>query len=295
MRIIGLDNTTIDGAILPLVDIIVPIFNAFTDVRACLAALDSCGLPEGISIWLMDDASGDPSIAKLLQDFQNSSEILVHLIRQPRNLGFVGNVNDALARTQNDVVLLNSDTRVTQGWLQAIMLSAARHPKAASITPFSNNAEICSFPALCVSNPVPENLALLAVACENAAPNEIELPTGVGFCMYMRRAAINQIGNFDAATFGKGYGEENDWCVRAKAWGWTNLLCNRAYVAHVGGRSFASVPDVDFALQAKRGNGKRLLARYPHYDIDVQRFIAADPPRAVRAALRAALDRLGGD
>jgi GT2 family glycosyltransferase len=271
------------------VDIIVPIFNAEADVRACLAALDSSGLPQTCTVWLMDDASSDPAISKILQDFQRSSDLATQLIRQPNNLGFVGNVNDALLRTRNDVVLLNSDTLVTKGWLQALLQSAERHAKAASITPFSNNAEICSFPELCVNHPVPGNLSALAQACENTAANEVELPTGVGFCMYMRRAAIAQIGLFDAATFGLGYGEENDWCVRARAWGWANLLCNRAYVAHVGGRSFACV---DAAQQAKRGNGKRLLARYPHYDIEVQRFIAADPVAGARAALQASLDSL---
>jgi len=274
------------------VDIIIPIFNAPAEVQACLTALESAGLPEGCAVWLMDDASFDPAIAPILQNFKRSSALQVHVVRQPKNLGFVGNVNDALRRTDADAILLNSDTLVTQGWLHAMLSSAERHLKAASITPFSNNAEICSFPALCVNHPVPSNLALLAKACEMSAPDEVELPTGVGFCMYMRRAAIAQIGAFDAATFGLGYGEENDWCVRAKAWGWTNLLCNRAFVAHVGGRSFACVADVDAAQQAKRGNGKRLLARYPHYDVDVQQFIKADPVANVRSALQKALDAL---
>lgn len=277
---------------MPPVDIIVPIFNAPADVRACLAALESSGLPLGCVVWLMDDASSDPEIAKTLKDFQRGSDLATELIRQPKNLGFVGNVNDALSRTRNDVVLLNSDTLVTKGWLQALLQSAERHPKAASITPFSNNAEICSFPALCVNHPVPGNLVELAQACEIAAPNEVELPTGVGFCMYMRRAAIVQIGMFDVATFGLGYGEENDWCVRAKAWGWTNLLCNRAFVAHVGGRSFACVSDVDAAQQSKRGNGKRLLARYPNYDVEVQQFIEADPAAGARSTLQSAIDSL---
>lgn len=277
---------------MPPVDIIVPIFNAPADVRTCLAALDSSDLPQNCTVWLMDDASSDPATALSLQDFQRGTDSATQLVRQPKNLGFVGNVNDALLRTRNDVVLLNSDTLVTKGWLQALLHTAERHPRAASITPFSNNAEICSFPALCVNHPVPHNLTELAQACEIAAPNEVELPTGVGFCMYMRRAAIAHIGLFDAATFGKGYGEENDWCVRAKAWGWTNLLCNRAFVAHVGGRSFACVADVNAAQLAKHANGKRLLARYPHYDIDVQRFIAADPVAAARAALQTALASL---
>ena len=42
----------------------------------------------------------------------------------------------------------------------------------------------------------------------------------------------------DAVTFGKGYGEENDLCMRARARGWRHVLAADVYVHHVGGRSF---------------------------------------------------------
>jgi GT2 family glycosyltransferase len=73
--------------------------------------------------------------------------------------------------------------------------------------------------------------------------------------MLVRRAALDAVGDFDAATFGAGYGEENDFCLRAHAHGWRNVLCDDAYVAHVGGQSFAALG------QAPGGENLRRLVR----------------------------------
>ena len=102
-------------------------------------------------------------------------------------------------------------------------------------------------------------------------PTYPDLPTGVGFCMFIRRSAIDALGTFDLA-FGAGYGEENDFCLRAARAGWRNVLADDAFVVHTGGRSFAG-------RKAELGerNMERLLARHPHYGDMVQRYIAADP------------------
>ena len=102
--------------------------------------------------------------------------------------------------------------------------------------------------------------------------------------MYIRRAALDALGGFDAATFGRGYGEENDFCLRAAAHGWRNVLCDDAYVVHVGGQSFAP-------LGEKPGgeNLARLVARYPRYNALVADFIARDPLAAIRKRIGDAL------
>jgi len=60
-----------------------------------------------------------------------------------------------MALGQNDVVLLNSDTVVTSGWLEKLRRCADSDPRIGTITPFSNNAEICSFPKFCHNNTLP--------------------------------------------------------------------------------------------------------------------------------------------
>ena len=108
------------------------------------------------------------------------------------------------------------------------------------MTPFSNNAEICSFPRFCANNEPgagdePERIR--SALARAAVPTYPALPTGVGFCFYIRRELIDAIGVFDPA-FGPGYGEENDFCMRALAAGYRSVLCDDAYVLHLGGRSF---------------------------------------------------------
>ena len=90
-------------------------------------------------------------------------------------------------------------------------------PRVASVSPFSNNATICGYPSIAGGPPAfGLGVAELDAACHAAnAGRSVELPTTVGFCMYIRRAALTDIGLFDADTFGHGYGEENDFCVRA--------------------------------------------------------------------------------
>jgi GT2 family glycosyltransferase len=266
------------------VEIILPVFNASDDLRRCLDALAG-RLPARASLQIVDDASSDPSIATMLLSHPLALRPGVRIVRNLRNLGFVRSVNTAMARTTSDVVLLNSDTIVTHGWLDRILACAHSDPAIATITPFSNNAEICSFPEFCRVNPVPSDPEAFAHATARAGPPCYpDLPTGVGFCMFIRREAWNVVGAFDAVAFGRGYGEENDWCFRAAAQGWRNVLCDDAYVVHVGGMSFA-----DTGHRPGGGQMDKLLALHPHYNEVIADFIRRDPIAPRRHAVLSAL------
>lgn len=266
------------------IEIIVPIYNAAEVLARCLEALNRHA-PAIVRVWLIDDASTDPRIAPMLQAFQERAQIAVEIIRNSRNLGFIGTVNAALRHTKGHVVLLNSDAIISAGAIEALARAAEKLPNLASATPWSNNAEICSFPVFCQNNAPPTDLSELARACAAMSPVYPTLPTGVGFCMLMTREALQRIGDFDQATFGRGYGEENDWCLRAAGFGLHNVLCDNAYVAHIGGQSFAATGE-------KPGgeNLRRLVARYPHYAKQVAAFVDADPLREQRAMLQALLN-----
>lgn len=267
-----------------LPEVILPAYNGHDALAACLDSLRRT-LPSAARVHLVDDASPDPRIAPLLQAFAADPPCAVELLAQPRNLGFVATVDAAMRRARGDVVLLNADTITTRGWLERLAACAASDPRIATATPFSNNAEICSFPRFCVANPLPADADAVAAACVAAGPPGYpDLPTGVGFCMFVRRAALDAIGGFDAATFGRGYGEENDFCRRAAAHGWRNVLCDDAFVGHRGGASFG-----DTGHRPGGDNLARLLARYPGYNAAVADFIARDPLAPRRARIAAAL------
>lgn len=257
--------------------IVVPIHDGFAALRDCIASLRRT-LPRDARVELVDDASQDPAVGALLDELERDPPWRLRVVRQRDNLGFVGTVNAAFARCAGDVLLLNSDTVTTAGWLDRMLRCAASDPRIATITPFSNNAEICSFPELCRAAAVPADPERVARAFAANEPMYPELPTAVGFCMYVRGAAVAQVGAFDAATFGRGYGEENDFCMRVAGHGWRNVLCDDAYVVHVGGVSFSAV-----GLKPGGENLARLVARYPRYNALVADFIARDPLAPIRA------------
>jgi O-antigen biosynthesis protein len=266
--------------ILFVLDVVIPVYNAPEDVRACVDSVLAHLRPD-VRVVLIDDASPDPAIAEYFGELEQRAHPQVVLLRNPANLGFTGTANRGMQHSRADVVLLNSDTIVTRGWLDALLHCAATDPTIGTITPFSNNAEICSFPRFCENNvwsadkdPEPTRTAL----ADAAVPTYPDLPTGVGFCMYVRRALIDAIGIFDP-VFGLGYGEENDLCLRAARAGYRNVLADNAFVVHTGGRSFAGQK-----VQLGPRNMALLLDRHPHYLNMVHDYIAADPLRPLRDA-----------
>jgi len=249
--------------------VVVPVFNAPSETERCLAALART-VTKRTPVVIIDDASDDPDIERLLQRQPDHW----YRVYNETNLGFVATANLGMALAgAADVVLLNADTEVTDGWLESLERCAASDATIASITPLTNNGEIASIPEFCRANPWPDDAERWARACrESGPPIYPEVPTGVGFCMYLRRACLDRIGEFDEQAFGRGYGEENDWCMRALEAGWRHVLCDDAFVAHQGGASFGPL-----GLAPGGEAMETLLKRYPDYMERVSAFIEADP------------------
>jgi hypothetical protein len=218
----------------------------------------------------------------------------IELLKNDRNLGFVRTVNRGLAlHPDRDVVLQNSDTEVANDWLDRLQACAYREPDIGTVTPFSNNATICSYPFEGWTGGTPGTLELAALDRVFAAVNagrHADLPTAVGFCMYIRRACLDAVGVFDAERFGRGYGEENDFCLRAAAAGWRSVLAADVFVFHEGAVSFSAERET-----LTEGATAALLERHPGYPQMIEAFHAADPLRPLRAAIDAARCVLGRD
>ena len=231
------------------------------------------------TIHVINDASPEPELVEYCEEIGANEGVV--LITHSANQGFVCSVNEGFAAAgQRDVVILNSDTEVPANWLTRLRAAADRAPKAASITPFSNNATICSYPNFCEDSQIPEGLncdALDTLFSRVNAEHAIEIPTAVGFCMYVRRGALDEVGEFDEDAFGRGYGEENDWCLRATEKGWKHLLAADVFVYHAGGASFG-----DEASEYQANALKVISERYPEYERDIAQFVEADPIEAAR-------------
>lgn len=257
---------------MPLPLIIVPVFNALAHVEACLDSI-SRTVPRGTRVLLIDDASTDARVQPLLQSWVNESRQYRSLLVNRENKGFVATANIGLSMAGSDVVLLNSDTEVTVGWLERLAACLDSDDSIATATPWSNNGEIVSIPRFCMCNPAPQepdDIAQVIKGC--GKPVYPELPTAVGFCMAISLTAIKAIGLFDEKTFGRGYGEENDFCLRAENAGYRNVLCDDAYVVHHGGASFGPL-----GMKPGEDSMKRLLEKHPDYQQAVSEFIQDDP------------------
>lgn len=238
-------------------------------------------------IVFVDDGNPDRSITAFLVGLGVSLDH-VTVVAKPRNEGYLKAVIDGVetaTRLNPDghVVLLNTDVEVPAGWLERLVGPIERTPSIASTTPFTNAGTICGFPAMPEDNapfldaPVGEIDAAFA-ALADLPP--VEAPTGVGFCMALNRRALREIGFFDEAAFGRGYGEEVDWCRRAMRHGFTNVIVPNLYVHHRHGGSFPSAEKAALV----EASGAVIRQRYPEFDAEVQDFIRADPLRPVRAA-----------
>ena len=191
-----------------------------------------------------------------------------------KNLGFPGAANYGMKIAKHDFVLLNSDTIPTTGWLAEMHKVACADEKIATVTPMSNNATIFSVPKfLCVNED--DDPELTAEQLQIASQRRfIPVPTGHGFAMYIKKSVYDEIGELDAQAYGRGYGEENDWCCRANLAGYYHVAATRAYVKHLEGQSFGYNKKRDELIAS---HIKILNHRYPGYDQTVQDFIRVNP------------------
>lgn len=271
---------------LPL--IIVPVFNAFEQLRACLDSI-SRTVPPDTRILLIDDASTDTRVQPLMQSWVNEAKSVRRFHAHAKNRGFVATANHGMQLAETDVVLLNSDTEVTRGWLENLADCLDSDDSIATATPWSNNGEIVSIPEFCVSNAVPGDPEVIASLIKSCGyPAYPEIPTAVGFCMAISLRAIKRIGLLDEVTFGRGYGEENDFCQRAEQAGMRNVLCDDTYVVHHGGASFGPL-----GLKPDQNSMQRLLAKHPEYMRKVTEFIKTDPLAPRRKQILDCLERKG--
>jgi GT2 family glycosyltransferase/glycosyltransferase involved in cell wall biosynthesis len=270
----------------PLVDIIIPVYGQRKETLSCIHSVLNSKNNTNYEIIVIDDRGGDEELSRDLAKLSEMNLITLHL--NETNLGFVKSVNIGMdVHKERDVILLNSDTKVYNDWIDRIIKHATDDP-VATVTPLSNSATICSYPHFCkdydydfdISDEKLDNLA------SSINLNGVEVPTGVGFCMFIKRKCLNQIGYLDAETFGRGYGEENDFCQRAIQHGWKNIAIGNVFVRHYGGSSFG-IEKADLCAKAQIA----LDRLHPNYTRDVQEFISKDPMAIYRKILD--LKRLG--
>ncbi|HJS86900.1 MAG TPA: glycosyltransferase, partial [Acetobacteraceae bacterium] len=269
------------------IDVVIPVHGGRAVTLACIASVRA-SVGTAARIVIIDDASPDRELARALDGLAADGRIV--LIRHATPRGFPGAANAGLraaARARRDAVLLNSDTLVPPGWLEALRDAAYSAPDIGTVTPLSNSGSILSYPGPDGTNAMPDLAAtrrLAALARRANAGRVIDIPVGVGFCLYIRHDCLRATGPLRTGLFAQGYGEENDFCLRARHRGWRHVAAPGVFVAHLGGQSFGGA---GAALRAR--NGAILNRLHPEYDALVAAYVAADPlaePRRRIDALR---------
>lgn len=268
------------------IDVIVPVYIGRVETWTCLRSVLDAGGPAA-ELIVVDDASPDRELAADLEAMAARGEIT--LLQNKLNRGFPASVNRALKlHPSRDAVILNADAEVFPGWLERLRAAAYSAPDIGTATPFTNAGAIASYPAggeaACDSSEAAEIQRLAAEVDDGV---RVEVPTGVGFCMYIRRDCLTETGLLDSQLFARGYGEENDFCMRARALGWRHVLAADVFVRHLGAHSFGAARR---ALMER--NGRLVALRHPEHDALVNAFLDADPVHPARRRLDEA--RLAG-
>ncbi|WP_416137641.1 glycosyltransferase [Halomonas sp. HK25] len=270
-----------------MVDVVIPVYGGYEETLACIDSALKAKVKTEHRLVVINDKSPNEKLTKALRT--HAGQHGYTLLENEHNLGFVGTVNRGMRLHNNaDVVLLNSDTLVPDSWLDTIVAAAYSDPLIATVTPFSNNATICSYPNFCQDNQLPDGATandMNRVFGKVNAGKTIDLPTAHGFCMFIKRAALQEVGVFDDEKWGKGYGEENDFSLRVEQHGWRNVMALDTFVQHLGSVSFAENADQFIANNLEVLNGL-----YPDYAENVAAFVKQDPVRPYRNAV--ALEQL---
>ena len=259
-------------------DIIIPIYNAYDCVVACIESVINNTEFKGNKLILIDDKSPDDRILPVLEKYDKKYDF-IELLKNEKNMGFVSTVNRGMKHSKNDVLLLNSDTEVTKGWLKRIVECAYSEKMIGTVTPLSNNATHVSVPKGLQENDLPSNMSLeeYGKLVEKCAYNEKQqLPTAHGFCMFIKRGVLNLIGYFDEETFGMGYGEENDFSFRCLDYGYKNVLCDSVIIYHKEKQSFSERRE-----ELIKTNLKKLHDRYPIYSRRIELWCETFPIKKI--------------
>ena len=283
-------STVIDTSVYrtkrPVCSIIIPVYNAVDETKMCIDSVLKHTDMLRHEVIVMNDCSPDPKVKEMLVNYDGVRGL--NIVHNEKNLGYTFNVNKGIdIAGSNDVLLLNSDTVVTDDWLRNIQVAAYAGFDIGTVTAVSNNAGAFSVPKA-GTNAIPDELNLEEMASIVSKEHDLEymdVPTGNGFCFYIKRELLDQIGMFDEELFPRGYGEENDFCMRAIRSGWRNIVDFKTYVYHVRTASFKE--EKQSLIETSMDTLKK---KYPNYTALTKSIACSPIMQTVRNKIDIAID-----
>ncbi len=254
------------------VSVVIPVYADWNSLNECLTSLKK-HLSSRHKVFLVNDCGPKADILEIRIKKAISGLPNYKYYRNPKNLGFLKTCNRAvleLDKTGNDILILNSDTKVTKGFLDEMLAVLYSNEKIGAVSPRTNNATIATVPlsAMPQKGIEPEKSYKKFLELKEKLPRHSVVPTAHGFCMLIRRSLIGKYGLFDE-VFGMGYGEEVDFCQRIKEHGYISVLSNHSYVFHHEARSFT----LETKNKMLEENNQIIRRRYPNYQRLVREYI----------------------
>ncbi|WP_221795287.1 glycosyltransferase [Oceanobacter mangrovi] len=262
--------------------VVIPVYGGYLETIQCVESVINAKNKAKYRLVVVYDCGPDKRLATELERL--SKEYNFEFYPNDVNKGFVFSANKGIDMyPECDVILLNADTLVSDWWIDALVKAANTDQFIGTVTPTSNNATLYGYPVPGVVNDFPKDIGMLSKVneqCQLLELNVVDIPSAHGFCMYLKRTMLDEVGGFDEQLWGRGYGEENDLSMRAASLGWRNVVTFSSFVYHHGSVSFAGEAQL---LQIE--NAAKLSKLYPEYGSLVQDFIDNNVLRHTRVLL----------
>ena len=229
------------------VDVVVCVHNALDHVERCLASVLTRTTTD-FRLIVVNDGSDERTTARLRELADGNAAMDVLETNGP--IGYTGAANRGLRESIAEyVVLLNSDTIVPRLWIEGMLDCMASGEEVGLVGPLSNAASWQSVPERSDDaggwkvNDLPigynvDDFGELVYALSRRRFPRVEFLNG--FCLMFRRAVLDRVGLLDEAAFPQGYGEENDYCLRARSAGFELAIADHCYVHHAKSKSFGA-------------------------------------------------------
>jgi len=228
------------------ISVIIVNYNTKNLLRNCLHSVYEMIRNISFEVLVVDNASHDGSLTMLREEFPQ-----VQIIENPKNRGFAAANNQALRLMKGSyALLLNTDTVLQENAVYELFSFMEKHPEVAMAsgqllnTDGSKQNSIAKFPSILT---LLFNVPLLEMIFPQKYPSKryshkdpIEIDSGIGACLLVRRKAIEEVGSFDERYFF--FFEETDWAMQMKKAGWKIFHVPTAYIYHLQGQSIG--PDI---------------------------------------------------
>ena len=218
--------------------IVIVSFNARAELDRCLASIEASPPATPSEILVVDNQSTDGSVDVARR------RPGVRVIEMGANVGFARANNAGIrASTGRLILLLNSDTVVPGGAIDALVVTLDSHPEVAVVGPRLVNgngrAELSFGSMISPLNELRQKRRTQDTI--ERMTREPRYPDWVsGACLLVRRADAEAVGLLDERYFM--YTEDVDFCASIRGRGRRVLFTPDVEVVHLGGRSAASAP-----------------------------------------------------